>query len=199
MIDILGVCQVTCPKILLFLWPIWLPDENHADRSWTAFVWWSHFETTAFSSKAQVDNCNLWSFFWSLDQQCWFSMFCSGLTHLVLAEEDLEVLVAVALDSCEVFKLFFWELCSAQVSRAILGSAGNFQLLLLCTAWSYLWLWNRARLVVAEHPRKVAAKYFRAFQNLTYIAGFSESKMECLIGMQFDDFVMVAADQTNAR
>ena len=24
-------------------------------------------------------------------------------------------------------------------------------------------------------------------------------KMECLIGMAFDDFVMVAADQTNAR
>ena len=32
-----------------------------------------------------------------------------------------------------------------------------------------------------------------------FIAGISESKMECLIGMQFDDFVMVAADQTNAR
>ena len=29
--------------------------------------------------------------------------------------------------------------------------------------------------------------------------GLSENKMECLIGMQFDDFVMVAADQTNAR
>ena len=41
-------------------------------------------------------------------------MFCSGLTHLVLAEEDLEVLVAVALDSCEVFKLFLrFVLCSS--------------------------------------------------------------------------------------
>ena len=29
--------------------------------------------------------------------------------------------------------------------------------------------------------------------------GIPESEMECLIGMQFDDFVMVAADQTNAR
>ena len=27
----------------------------------------------------------------------------------------------------------------------------------------------------------------------------SISTMECLIGMQFEDFVMVAADQTNAR
>ena len=27
----------------------------------------------------------------------------------------------------------------------------------------------------------------------------SRSTMECLIGMQFEDFVMVAADQTNAR
>ena len=44
----------------------------------------------------------------------------------------------------------------------------------------------------------MAAKYLRAFQKLI-IAGVSESKMECLIGMQFDDFVMVAADQTNAR
>ena len=32
-------------------------------------------------------------------------MICSGLTHLVLAEEDLEVLVAVALDSCETFEI----------------------------------------------------------------------------------------------
>ena len=53
-------------------------------------------------------------------------------------------------------------------------------------------------MVVAEDPRKLAANYFKAFQK-TYIGGISESKMECLIGMQFDDFVMVAADQTNAR
>ena len=53
---------------------------------------------------------------------------------------------------------------------------------------SWLWLKTRENLL-------------QLFQSIskTYIAGISESKMECLIGMQFDDFVMVAADQTNAR
>ena len=64
------------------------------------------------------------------------SIFYSGLTHLALAEVDLEVLAAVALDSCEVLKLSRFVLCS----RAIFGSMGHFQLLLLSIVWSYLWL-----------------------------------------------------------
>ena len=53
-----------------------------------------------------------------------------------------------------------------------------------------VWLWL--------NTKKSGCEIFQSISK-SYIAGISESKMECLIGMQFDDFVMVAADQTNAR